>query len=302
MDSLQPSRPLTLWRDGTPDLAAFEGPSRPSAPSARPQPDPAVTPSSLSFPRPVPLKDQITAQTVEPIFQNPWLTYEAIVMIYQGQSVFLARNRKNKATLVNIHLLKQQLSSVKPLLDTISQFSHPSFLGMVGCYSWEEKVFLVWEPVELSVSHILASRCTITEGEIVAIVRPVLGGIQYLLGQGRALAVLSADSILLTESGGVKIAGVEQSCQIDAAEMDAATMKLFALAEVVERLIMKNPSQYPWSAEVQGLPAELKRCNQPEKLLRSKLFTLSGDEGELKMLVSAANKTAYHNLESFKRT
>jgi hypothetical protein len=50
--------------------------------------------------------------------------------------------------------------------------------------------------------------------------------------------------------------------------MDAATMKLFALAEVVERLIMKNPSQYPWSVEVKGLPDELKRCNSPEKLLR----------------------------------
>lgn len=66
-------------------------------------------------------------------------------------------------------------------------------------------------------------------------------------------------------------AGVEQSCQIDAAEMDAATMKLFALAEVVERLIMKNPSQYPWSAEVKGLPEELRRCNSPEKLLRVSL-------------------------------
>jgi hypothetical protein len=34
-------------------------------------------------------------------------------------------------------------------------------------------VFLVRELVELSVSHILASRCTITEGEIAVIVRPV---------------------------------------------------------------------------------------------------------------------------------
>ncbi|OGE55447.1 hypothetical protein PENARI_c004G08810 [Penicillium arizonense] len=65
-------------------------------------------------------------------------------------------------------------------------------------------------------------------------------------------------------------------------------MKLFALAEVVERLIMKNPSQYLWSAEVEGLPDELKRCNSPEKLLRSKLFEQSGDEGELKMLVNAS--------------
>ena len=55
-------------------------------------------------------------------------------------------------------------------------------------------------------------------------------------------------------------AGVEHSCQINAAGMDAATMKLFALAEVVERLILKNPSQYPWTAGLKDLPEELKNA------------------------------------------
>ncbi|CAG8260684.1 unnamed protein product [Penicillium nalgiovense] len=297
----QPSRPEPRWRDGTPDWAVLERTSRPSAPSSRPQPGPVVIPSTLPLPHPAQQESQMEVRNIQPVFESPWLTYEAIVVISQGQSVFLARHRKYKATLVDIHLLKQQFSSVKPLLETINQTSHPSFLGLVGCYCWEEQVFLVREPVELSVSHILASRCTITEDEIAAIVRPVLGGIQYLRGHGRALAALSADTILLTELGGVRIAGVEHSCQINAAEMDAATMKLFALAEVVERLIMKNPSQYPWSAEIKNLPEELKRCDSPEKLLRSKLFEQLGDEGELKMLVNAANKTAYHNLESYKR-
>ncbi|KAJ6038428.1 uncharacterized protein N7446_005253 [Penicillium canescens] len=300
MDPIQRQPSQDLWLDGTPDLATLQKTPRPSAPSSTPQPDPAITPSTLALPPPPLQKDQIEVRAIQPVFRDPWQTYEAIVVIFQGQSVFLARRRESKATLVNIHLLKQS-SSVKPLLETISQISHPSFLGLVACYCWKEQVFLVREPVELSVSHILASRCTITEGEITAIVRPVLEGIQYLRGQGRALAALSADTLLLTEFGGVRIAGVEQSCQIDAAEMDAATMKLFALAEVVERLIMKNPSQYPWSTEVKSLPDELKRCNSPETLLRSKPFEQSGDEGELKMLVNAANKTAYHNLESFKR-
>lgn len=70
-------------------------------------------------------------------------------------------------------------------------------------------------------------------------------------------------------------AGVEHSCQINVAEMDAATMKLFALAEVVERLIMKNPSQYPWRAEIKNLPGELKRYDSPEKLLRVSLNLLA---------------------------
>ncbi|CAG7932900.1 unnamed protein product [Penicillium olsonii] len=341
MGSIQhePSRPSTVW-GGTPDWAVFEKATHPSAPSSRFQSDPATVPSASTHPDPAQPTYQDQAWQIQPLFQNPWLTYEAIVAISQGQSVFLARHRESKAALVNIHLVKQPFPSVKPLLETICRFSHPSFLGLVGCYCWEDQVFLVWEPVELSVSHILASRCTITEGEIAAIVRPVLEGIQYLRGRGRALAALSADTMLLTESGGVKIgeweilnvngwphgrkiltavydaAGMELSCQIDAAEMDAATLKLFALAEVVERLIMKNPPQYPWSAEARRLPEDLKRCISPEELLRVSLdrpsflrnaltnqsnFFGQVDEGELKMLVNAANKTAYHNLESFKR-
>ncbi|KAJ5365211.1 hypothetical protein N7517_008097 [Penicillium concentricum] len=235
----------------------------------------AATTSAPAYPELAQLKDQDQAWNIQPVFQNLWLKYKAIVVISQGQSVFLARHRNNKVALVNIHLLKQQFSSVKPLLETRSQFSYPSFLGLLGCYCWEDQVFLVWESVELLVSQILASRCTITEGEVAAIVRPVLEGIQYLRGRGRALAALSADTILLTESGGVRIA-----------EIDAVTLKLFALAE---------------SAEAKGLPKELKSCCSPEELLRSKFFEQLGDEGELKMLVNAANKTAYHNLESFKR-
>jgi hypothetical protein len=36
---------------------------------------------------------------------------------------------------------------------------------------------------------------------------------------------------------------VERSCQIDAAKMDAATLSLFALAEVVAGLVIKDPPQ-----------------------------------------------------------
>ncbi|KAJ5822455.1 hypothetical protein N7447_004795 [Penicillium robsamsonii] len=211
---------------------------------------------------------------------RPSLKYSAGLPNPMADAVFLAWHRNNKVALVNIHPLKQQFSSVKLLLETMSQFSHPSFLDLLGCYCWEDQVFLVWESVELSVSNILASRCTITEGEVVAIVRPVLEGIQYLRGRGRAFAALSADTMLLTESGGVRIgewgtclltvvnvvAGVEYSCQINAAEMDAATLKLFALAGVVKRLIMKNPPHYPWHAEAKGLPEELKSCSSQDEL------------------------------------
>ena len=104
MDSIQrqPSRPPTVWCDGTPDWATLKKPTHPSAPSSRPQPDPAATTSAPVHPEPAQLKDQDQAWNLQPVFQNPWLTYEAIVVISQGQSVFLARHRNNKVALVNI--------------------------------------------------------------------------------------------------------------------------------------------------------------------------------------------------------
>ncbi|KAJ5264655.1 hypothetical protein N7505_007448 [Penicillium chrysogenum] len=73
----QPSRSLTLWSDGTPDWAALERTSRPSASSSRPQPGPVIIPSALSLPHPALQKGQIEVLTMQPAFENPWLAYEA---------------------------------------------------------------------------------------------------------------------------------------------------------------------------------------------------------------------------------
>lgn len=66
---------------------------------------------------------------------------------------------------------------------------------------------------------------------------------------------------------GYRIAGVEDSCEITASEMDGATLKLYALAEVVGRLMKKNPPPYRWSAGVESLPGHL-RCLPVEELLQ----------------------------------
>ena len=49
--------------------------------------------------------------------------------------------------------------------------------------------------------------------------------------------------------------------------MDGATLKLYALAEVVGRLMKKNPPPYRWSAGVESLPGHL-RCLPVEELLQ----------------------------------
>ena len=59
------------------------------------------------------------------------------------------------------------------MVEAMNQVSHPSFPTLLECYHHGDDAILVWEPAELSVNEILASRCPITESEIAAIVRPV---------------------------------------------------------------------------------------------------------------------------------
>ncbi|OGE46403.1 hypothetical protein PENARI_c296G03307, partial [Penicillium arizonense] len=142
---------------------------------------------------------------------------------------------------------------------------HPSFPKLLQYYHHDTSSMLVWEPTEVSVDHILASSCSITADEIVSIVRPVLEGIQYLRELGRALATLGPDTILLTQSGDVKIRGAESSCQISQSEMNSATMKLCALADIVTKLMLKNRT-YVWEQEIQNLPRQLESVSIEELL------------------------------------
>ena len=87
---------------------------------------------------------------------DPWLTYEGIIEIYQGRLIVLARYQSNKAELVNIQQLKQT-SATKTVADTINHLSHHGFPRLLEYYQQGDYTFLVWEPVELSVSQILAS-------------------------------------------------------------------------------------------------------------------------------------------------
>ncbi|KAI2791717.1 hypothetical protein POX_c04591 [Penicillium oxalicum] len=290
-------RPPTMWCEDKPNWANLgTGSSLSQMPGEQMNggPDSVIVPATRPTIKVFPPKIR---QTTE----DPWQTYEPVMQVFLGRSVCLAYRRTKKAELVNIERLKQQSSSVATMIEAMNQVSHPSFLTLLECYYHGDDAILVWEPAELSVNEILASRCPITECEIAAIVRPVLDGIKYLRDQGKALATLSTDNILLTEAGQVKIAAVERSCEIATSEMDAATLKLLALAEIVEKLMRKNPPPHPWSAEVQCLPNQL-RSLSVEKMLENTYLKRLARDGGLKILVKGADKTASHKVDFFDRS
>ncbi|CAG8261712.1 unnamed protein product [Penicillium salamii] len=77
--------------------------------------------------------------------------------------------------------------------------------------------------------------------------------------------------------------------------MDAATLKLVALADVVQNLLRRSSPGTKWSLESQSLLDDL-NCLSIDELMRSKFFEQLGPGGELKMLVNVVNKDVYHDI------
>ncbi|KAJ5197138.1 hypothetical protein N7449_007617 [Penicillium cf. viridicatum] len=242
--------------------------------------------------------------------EDPWADYEKGIEIFPKRHIFLARHREKKGELVHVQQLEEGVET-RPLLNTITCLSHRSFLRLLRCYQYEGLAFLVWEPVELSLSQIIGSKYSIREAELVSIVWPVSTdlrvmrlapqlttlqiqkGTRHLRDSNRALASLTNETILLTDSGSVKIAEIERSCEIHAADMNAVTPKLFALSEIIEGLWKQMNPLDPWSPEAQNLSAKLMEVPLDD-VLRDDLFAqMQG--GELKMMVNIVSKSSHYD-------
>jgi hypothetical protein len=97
------------------------------------------------------------------------------MQIFLGRDVILARRRDNNAEVVNVEKHPRTSIAVKPILDFMGQISHPSFPNLQACYLYEDHAFFVWEPLELSVSQLLALKCPLIKSELAVIVWPVGG-------------------------------------------------------------------------------------------------------------------------------
>lgn len=106
---------------------------------------------------------------------------------------------------------------------------------------------------------------------------------------------------------------MEKSCQITTSEMNPATWKAYALADIVTRLMAKNRS-YEWNADMKTLPDDLRTMTIDSLLqvghlkLVLLLLKLTAQKPafentpcpeELVLLVTLTTKTAYHQIDSY---
>ncbi|KAJ5865196.1 uncharacterized protein N7529_007112 [Penicillium soppii] len=270
-----------------------------------------ATPILLPQPKPMtnpwpPLKpfrkrrrtSEVQTSTLQPLNEDPWAAYVKGIENFPRKGMLLAQNREDIMELVHIQQLKAEPGSIRSLVKTVNDLSYRSFPQLLRHYQHEDHTFLVWESVECSLSQVLESRYALTENEIASIVWPILIGIRYLRNCDRALATLTNDEVLFTGSGGVRIAGVERSCRIDPEDMNAATLKLTALSEMVKMLMKKNEKihpDFPWSPKARDLPQNLNTFGLDELMLDGFFATLKG-EAELKLMVNIVCKTSHYDI------
>lgn len=108
-----------------------------------------------------------------PVFhEDPWADYEKGIEIFPKRHTSLCQHRRDREDLVHIQQLKAG-AATESLLNTISRYSHPSFLHLLCCYHYDQSTFLVWEPVELSLAQVIGSKYSVREAELTSIVWPV---------------------------------------------------------------------------------------------------------------------------------
>lgn len=103
--------------------------------------------------------------------------------------------------------------------------------------------------------------------------------------------------------------GIEDSCEIPDPAMNAATMKLYASADIVIKLM---DTAHEWPVEIENLPDQLKEgslsqilqvsapffFNVSRLMSQTTLFQQRPSPEELKSLVNLTNKIAYHRVET----
>ncbi|KAI2927318.1 hypothetical protein CBS147321_11223 [Aspergillus niger] len=229
----------------------------------------------------------------------PWEIYEPRACIYYGRIMVLARHRKNKATLVHIQMQAVERSAIEMCVQMIDRLAHRSIPRLLDVFQYAERYLLVWEPFECTLHEALALSCRITESEVAQILWPVFKCLQFLRGQSRELASLTPRDILFTEEGEIKIAGIENSRQVDPSRADAMTSTFNALRSILDKIMQKNGSNFTWSQEIRNLKSALAKSTSArslDRLVQHTFFEQVTGKGGLKVLVDLANKTIFHEI------
>ncbi|BCR99868.1 uncharacterized protein AKAW2_50210S [Aspergillus luchuensis] len=190
-------------------------------------------------------------------------------------------------------------SAIELCVQMIDRLAHRSIPRLLDVFQYADRFLLVWELFECTLHQALVLSCHIAESDVAQILWPVLKFLQFLRGQSRELASLTPRDILFTEEGEIKIAGIENSRQVDPSRADAMASTFNALRSILDKIMLKNGSKFTWSQEIRSFKSALAKSTSARclnNLVQHTFFGQVTGEGGLKILVELVNRTIFHEI------
>ncbi|KAJ1713238.1 hypothetical protein NYO67_4570 [Aspergillus flavus] len=193
--------------------------------------------------------------------RDPWAiyTHKALALVSDRHDVSIAVRRDDPAKLVQIQIIQADVTVVERGVEDVSRLAHHTLLRLLDAMHYRSTCYLVWEPVEFALDRVLSCHCRIREDELGQIIRPIIEGIKFLWDHGLVLRgeVLAREHIVITQEGQVKFYGVQRCRAIKPADINAESLRLADVRDIVAQLMQKNGRDYRWSDDVRDFVTRL---------------------------------------------
>ncbi|CAO3645883.1 unnamed protein product [Cunninghamella blakesleeana] len=178
------------------------------------------------------LKDAEIVKKLKEICGNvdPTTIYTDMVKIGQGASggVYTAHKSGDDSSPVAIKQMNLQQQPKKELIINeivvMKQSQHPNIVNFIDSYLWKGDLWVIMEYMEGGSLTDVVTCNMMTEGQIAAVCREVLQGLQHLHSNGVIHRDIKSDNILLSLQGDIKLTDFGFCAQINDSQAKRTTM------------------------------------------------------------------------------
>ncbi|KAI8069483.1 kinase-like domain-containing protein [Gongronella butleri] len=203
------------------------------------------------------LKDAEVLKRLEDICSkvDPSAIYTDMVKIGQGASggVYTAHQAGAKEPVAIKQMNLQQQPKKELIINEIvvmKQSKHPNIVNFINSYIWKGDLWVIMEYMEGGSLTDVITCNMMTEGQIAAVCKQVLRGLEHLHGNGVIHRDIKSDNILLDMHGGIKLTDFGFCAQLNDSQAKRTTMvgtPYWMAPEVVKR------SSYSFTVDIWSL-------------------------------------------------
>ncbi|KAH8691899.1 hypothetical protein BGW36DRAFT_437558 [Talaromyces proteolyticus] len=232
--------------------------------------------------------------------ESPW---DAFVKVYDCDLAGLFAvvvHRAHPLRLLGIRTIRGRDNN--DLMTLFRSLKHPNLLLPQETFIWDGAFYLLHGDISTSLDHIITCDASLDEIQLATILAQILDGLIYLEQQHLVYPYLSPENILLTASGEVKIARLEECDKMEEGRIGQYTEPLRAITvelmqwyqEVDTRVGVDDVQQSPSGSDALDFLSSIDSQMSIQMLRKRPLFVNHHwEKGYLRGLVSYASRSVF---------